>query len=88
MSAGHQCVGGTRSSVIVSSVADVLGMSVVCGMRGVGGVCEIYLCWAQGGVASEGVELIRGLVWVFFIPVGTGEYWMCVCVWVAVVWVV
>ena len=33
-------VGGTRGSVIVSSTADVLGMSVVHGMRGVGGVCE------------------------------------------------
>ena len=32
-------VGGTRCSGIVSSAADVLWMSVVCGMRGVGGVC-------------------------------------------------
>ena len=34
MSAGH--VGGTRGSGIVSSAADVLWMSVVCGMRGAG----------------------------------------------------
>ena len=31
VSAGH--VGGTHASGIVSSAADVLGMSVVCGMR-------------------------------------------------------
>ena len=36
VSAGN--VGGTRGSGIVSSAADVLGMSVVHGMRGVGGV--------------------------------------------------
>ena len=34
-------VGGTCGSGIVSSAADVLGMSVVRGMRRVGGVCEI-----------------------------------------------
>ena len=39
VSAGH--VGGTPSSGIVSSAADVLGMNVVRGMRGVDGVCEI-----------------------------------------------
>ena len=36
VSSGH--VGGTRGSGIVSSAADVLWMSVVCGMRGVGEV--------------------------------------------------
>ena len=39
VSAGH--VGGSRGSGIVSSAADVLWMSVVRGMRGVGGVCRI-----------------------------------------------
>ena len=34
VSAGHMC--GTRGSGIVSSASDVLWMSVVCGMRGVG----------------------------------------------------
>ena len=34
MSAGH--VGGTRGSGILSSAADVLWMSVVPGMRGIG----------------------------------------------------
>ena len=39
VSAGH--AGGTRGSGIVSSAADVFWMSVVHGMRGVGGVCEM-----------------------------------------------
>ena len=39
--AGH--VGATRGSGIVSSVADVLWMSVVRGMRGVGGVWEMCM---------------------------------------------
>ena len=34
-------MGGTRGSGIVSSAADVLGMSVVRGIRGVGGMCEM-----------------------------------------------
>ena len=38
VSAGH--VGGTRGSGIVSSAVVVLGM------RGVGGVCEMCMCWA------------------------------------------
>ena len=49
-------LGGTRGSGIVSSAADVLGMSVVCGMRGVGGVCEMCMCLARGGVRGEGVS--------------------------------
>ena len=51
VSAGH--VGGTRSSGIMSSAADVLWMSFVRGMRGVGGVC---MCLAGGGVGGEGVS--------------------------------
>ena len=47
-SAGH--VGDTRGSGIVSSAADVLGMSVVGEMRGVGGVCEMCMCLAQGSI--------------------------------------
>ena len=39
MSAGY--VGGTRGSGVVSSAADMLWMSVVRGMRGVGGVCDL-----------------------------------------------
>ena len=35
----HEDVGGTRCSGMVSCAPDVLGMSVVRGMRGVSGVC-------------------------------------------------
>ena len=31
-------------------------------------------------------EWIRGVGFGFTNPVGTGECWTCVCVWVAVVW--
>ena len=48
VSAGH--VGGTRGSGIVSSAADVLWM------RGVGGLCEMCMCLALGGVGGEGVS--------------------------------
>ena len=44
-------VGGRRGSCIVSSAASVLLMSVVRGMRGVGGVCE--MCLSRGGVDEE-----------------------------------
>ena len=54
VSAGHVC--GTRGSSIVSSAVDVLGMSVVRGMRGVGRVCEMCMCLARGGVGGEGVS--------------------------------
>ena len=50
VSAGHQCVGGTHGSGIVSSAADVLEMSVLRGMRGVGGACEMGMCLSRGGV--------------------------------------
>ena len=41
---GHEYVGG---SCIVFSTADVLGMSRLCGMTAVGGVCEMCMCFAQ-----------------------------------------
>ena len=56
MSAGH--VGGTRGSGIVSSAADVLWMR---GMRGVGGVREMCMCLALGGVGGED--------WVWALPI-------------------
>ena len=37
---------------IVSSTADMLWMSVVRGMRGVGEVCGMCMCLAQGGVGG------------------------------------
>ena len=49
-------VGGTCDSGIVSSADDVLGMSVVHGMRGASGVCEMCMCLARGGVGGEGVS--------------------------------
>ena len=49
-------VGDTRGSGIVSRAADVQWMSVVRGIRGVGGVCEMCLCLARGGVGGEGVS--------------------------------
>ena len=49
---GSEYVAGTRRSGIVFSAADVLGMSVVRGMRGVGGVCEMCTCLAWGGGVS------------------------------------
>ena len=50
VSARH--VGGTRGSCIVSSVADVLWMSVVHGMRRVGGLCE--MCLARAACVERG----------------------------------
>ena len=47
---------GTHGSGIVSSTADVLRINVVRGMRGVGGVCEICMCLARGGVGGERVS--------------------------------
>ena len=49
VSAWH--VGGTRGSDIVSSAADVLWMSVVRGVRGVGGVCEMCM-WVERVVSG------------------------------------
>ena len=46
VSAGH--VGATRGSGIVSSAAYVLLMSVVRGIKGVGGVCEMCV-FVRGG---------------------------------------
>ena len=81
VSAGHEYVGGTRGSGIVYSTADMLGMSVVHGMRGVGGVCEMCMCLARAAYEERGVT---GLDVGFTNPVGTGRM---LDVWVAVVWV-
>ena len=73
-------VGGTRGSGIVSSAAGLLWMSVVRGMRGVGGVCEMCMCLARGGVGGEGGEWMRVLGLGFTNPVGTGEVLaVCLC---------
>ena len=44
-------MGGTRGSGVLSSAGDVLEMSVV---RGVGGVCDIFMCLARAGWAMLG----------------------------------
>ena len=47
MSAVHEYVGGTCGSGFVPSAADMLGMSAVCGMKGVG-VCNVFgLGWCR-----------------------------------------
>ena len=86
VSAGY--VDGTRGSGIVSSSADMLCMGVVRGMRGVGVVCEMCMCLARVGVSGEGVSGREDLVWALPIMWEQGECWTCVCVWVAVVWMV
>ena len=72
MSAGHEYVSGIRDSGIVAGAADVLGLSVVRGMRGVDGVCEMCMCSAPCGVGGEGIEWIIGFGLGFTNPVGTG----------------
>ena len=49
VSAGH--VGGTHGSGIVSSAADVIWMSVVCGIRGVG---EVLCVWLGAACVERG----------------------------------
>ena len=74
---GH--VGGTRGSGIVCSTADELWMSVVCEMRGVGGVCKICMYLARVGV-GEGVSGCEYWVWGFTNPVGIGGVFdVCLC---------
>ena len=52
VSAGHEYVGGTHGSGVVSTAADILGMSVVRGMRGVSGLYEMYMYLTWGGVGG------------------------------------
>ena len=71
------CMSGTRGSGVLSSTGDVL-------VRGVGGVCDMCMCLARGGV---GGEWMRELGLGFTNPGGTGRGLdMCLCF--AVVWVV
>ena len=58
VSARNEYVGGTRGSGIVSTTAEVLGMSVVRGMRGVGEVCEMCMRLAREGAGGEGGKRI------------------------------
>ena len=85
MVAVSTCMSDTRGSGVLSSTCDVLEMSVV---RGVGGVCDMCMCLDRGGVGGEGVSGRENWVWDLPILWGHGECWTCVCVLVAVVWVV
>ena len=49
-------IGGTRGSGVLSIAGDVLEMGVV---RGVGGVCDMCMCFAWGGLGGEGGEWMR-----------------------------
>ena len=62
------CMSGTRGSGVLSSTGDVL-------VRGVGGVCDMCMCLARGGVGGEWMREL-GLT----NPVGTGGVLdMCLC---------
>ena len=81
LSAGH--VGGTRGSGIVSSAADVLWMSVVRGRVWCVCVCVGGRCGWRGRVSGW-----EDWVWALRIMWEQWVCWTCVCVLVAVVWVV
>ena len=67
------CMSGTRGSGVLSSTGDVL-------VRGVGGVCDMCMCLARGGVGGEGGEWMRELGLGFTNPLGTGRVLdMCLC---------
>ena len=71
------CMCGTRGSGVLSSTCDVLEMTVV---RGVGGVCDMCMCLARGGVGGDGGEWMRELGLGFTNPVGQGGVLdMCLC---------
>ena len=55
----------TSGSGVLSSTCDVL-------VRGVGGVCDMCMCLARGGVGGEGGEWMRELGLGFTNPVGAG----------------
>ena len=73
------CVSGTRGSGVLSSTGDVL-------VRGVGGMCDMCMCLARGGVGGEGGEWMRELGLGFTNLLGTGGVLDMSCVLVAVVW--
>ena len=60
------CMSGTRGSGVLSSTGDVL-------VRGVGGVCDMCMCLARGGVGGEGGEWMRKLGLGFTNPLGQGS---------------
>ena len=70
-------ISGTRGSGVLASAGDVLEKSVV---RGVGGVYDICMCLALGGVGGFGGEWVTGLGLGFTNSGGTwGKCDMCRC---------
>ena len=67
------CMSGTRGSSFLSTTGDVL-------VRSVGGVCDMCMCLARGGVGVEGGEWMKELGLGFTNPVRTeGVLDMCLC---------
>ena len=48
------CMSGTCGSGVLSSTGDML-------VKGVGGVCDMCMCLAQGGLGGVGGEWVGGL---------------------------
>ena len=72
-------MGGTRGSGVLASAGDVQEISVV---RCVGGVYEIRVCLARGGVRGVGGEWVTGLGLGFTNSGGTWGKWdMCLVFW-------
>ena len=85
------CLSATHGSGVVSSVDDMLEMSVVHGVRGVGRVCEMCMGLARGkyvrGLGLARGKYVRGLGLGFTNPVGSGGVWdMCLCLGCGGVW--
>ena len=71
------CMGGTRGSGVLASACDVLEISVE---RGVGGVYDMRMCLARGGVGGVGGEWVTGLGLGSTNSRGTWGKWdMCLC---------
>ena len=67
------CMSGTRGSGVLSSTSGLL-------VRDVGGVCDMCMSLARGGVGGEGGEWMRELGLGFTNPLGTGGVLdMCLC---------
>ena len=71
------CMSDTRGSCVLSITGDVLEINVV---KGVGGVCDMCMCLARGGVSGKGGKWMRELGLAFTNPVGTGGVLdVCLC---------
>ena len=74
---GCECIGGTHCSSVLSSADDVLEVSVVHAVRGIGELCEMCMCLARD---EAGSEWVWGLGLGFTNPVGiSGVKDVCLC---------